>query len=249
MNSLTAASKSAIGIASALAAVCILAGALGILIAVDENGEGAAPQHPEAIFDTPMSASDIPIYCPVIAENDTVAFADSIDTDRIAAVCIYNYPSLGPNGNRYATNEETIEQAAHVLEHAHFMLWDGYRSYEERRRTLAGGYYSSLALLDEAGRTVVQVGFDPGMPSDANATGETGIYVIRDDACYRMEADQSAVIETIGAFVLQAKAETGIGCGEMRLAPAEERTWLLEDEFAASLDYSAEASQAASAAR
>lgn len=249
MNSLTAASKSAIGIASALAVVCVLAGALGILAAIDENGEGSAHQHPEAIFDAPMPASDIPLYRPVTAENDTVAFADSIETDRIAAVRIYNYPSLGPNGNRYATDEETIAQAARVLEHARFVFWDGYRAYEEEHRASAGGYYSNLALLDEAGRTVVQVRFDPGMPSDANATGETGIYIIRNDACYRMEADQSAVIETIEAFVIQAKAETGIGCGEMQLAPAEERTWLLEGEFAASRDYSAESSQAASAAR
>ncbi|MDO4442683.1 MAG: hypothetical protein Q4B69_02300 [Slackia sp.] len=226
MKSLTAASRLSIGIASALALFCML-GIAAVIATAAGTADSQEEQQPEALSDALP-----PAYRPIVMKDETIAIDAAIDANRIAAVRIGNYPSLGPDGDRYTTDRAVVAQAAASIKDTRFVRWNGYAAYQEKKEKMAGGYYSNLALLDESGRIIVEIGHDPGMAS----ADQGEIFITHNDDRYLMEGNWPFVAETLESFVVQAKDETGIGLDETNARGAgtvasEERTWLFEDEF------------------
>lgn len=236
MENLTRPSKIAIGIAGLLALLCMMAIAIAFAqgtssLTVTEHGKPAAN----------MSISDnmLPPYRPYAVSASSIAFEENIDTSRICAATISNYPRLGPDPFRYTQNQAIIKKAALCLEGARFTRWDGYDAFMESRKHLAGGYASSLALEDASGNAAASIYFDPGVSRASQhveddqdkSSGEAGIYMLENNACYVMEGDQSLLIALLEELVEEAREETGVSKEDPQKTPVDERAWLYENEF------------------
>lgn len=236
MENLTRPSKIAIGIAGLLALLCAAALAFGL-------AQGAsnltATEHDEPATSMAISDTMPSPYRPYDVSASSIAFEESIDASRIRMVAISNYPRLGPNPFRYTQDRAIIEKATLCLEGARFTRWDGYDAFMESQKHLAGGYASSLALEDASGNTAASIYFDPGVSRASRhaeddqdkSSGDTGIYMLENNACYVMEGDQSLLIALLEELVEEAREETGVSKEDPQKTPVDERVWLYENEL------------------
>lgn len=236
MENLTRPSKIAIGIAGLLALLCMMA----IAIAFAQGTSSlTVTEHDKPAANMPISDNMLPPYRPYAVSASSIAFEKSIDTSRIRTATISNYPRLGPNPFRYTQDRAIIEKATLCLEGARFTRWDGYDAFMESRKHLAGGYASSLALEDASGNTAASIYFNPGVSRASRhaeddqdkSSGDTGIYMLENNACYVMEGDQSLLIALLEELVEEAREETGVSKEDPQKTPVDERVWLYENEL------------------
>lgn len=175
---------------------------------------------------------DVPALATV--EDDTLIVDDPIDAGQVAYLRISNYPELSfaPPGTALASDRGLIERACGLLSGARFVPWDGYVRYEEETRYSAGGYASSLALLDADQEAFLSISYDPGIASIGEGPGE-GICIRLGEMCCVMEGDQGAIVDFIDECVESASSEyRGDVEGAYReFNPADPHTWVPEDDI------------------
>lgn len=175
---------------------------------------------------------DVPALATV--EGDTLIVDDPIDAGQVAYLRISNYPELSfaPPGTALASDRGLIERACDLLSGARFVPWDGYAQYEEETSRSAGGYASSLALLDADQEALLSISYDPGIVNIGEGPGE-GICIRIGEICCVMEGDQGAIVDFIDECVESASSEyRGDVEGAYReFNPADPHTWVPEDDI------------------
>lgn len=175
---------------------------------------------------------DVPALATV--EGDTLIVDDPIDAGQVAYLRISNYPELSfaPPGTALASDRGLIERACGLLSGARFAPWDGYARYEEETSHSAGGYASSLALLDADQEALLSISYDPGIVNIGEGPGE-GICIRLGEMCCVMEGDQGAIVDFIDECVESASSEyRGEVDGAYReFNPADPHTWVPEDDI------------------
>lgn len=175
---------------------------------------------------------DVPALATV--EGDTLIVDDPIDAGQVAYLRISNYPELSfaPPGTALASDRGLIERACDLLSGARFVPWDGYAQYEEEASRSAGGYASSLALLDADQEALLSISYDPGIVNIGEGPGE-GICIRIGEICCVMEGDQGAIVDFIDECVESASSEyRGDVEGAYReFNPADPHTWVPEDDI------------------
>lgn len=136
------------------------------------------------------------------AEPRTFEF-DTFET--AVTLQIDNYPALGPDGRRQTDDPDHVERARAVLEHAVFVEWLDYGRYQKDQLGVAGGYFTGLALYDDAGNELVSVTYNPGYSDYAPSGSSVALFDGR--IAYVMQGDQEELIQFAEECVAEARAE------------------------------------------
>ncbi len=175
---------------------------------------------------------DVPALATV--EGDTLIVDDPIDAGQVVYLRISNYPELSfaPPGTALASDRGLIERACDLLSGARFVPWDGYAQYEEEASRSAGGYASSLALLDADQEALLSISYDPGIVNIGEGPGE-GICIRIGEMCCVMEGDQGAIVDFIDECVESASSEyrSDVEGAYREFNPTDPHTWVPEDDI------------------
>ena len=146
---------------------------------------------------------------------------DAADADRLAAVEVSNYPTLGAAGSRVTEDPAIVSEVLGTFGSASFSRWDG-----EAARLLVeglfpppattGGYFSSLAFLDGSDESLATVIYD----------SDHGIY-LRRNGCIYVADDQEALRDLLSDLVSRAREQS-----EEPPAADGARTWWYPDDWA-----------------
>lgn len=146
---------------------------------------------------------------------------DASDANRVAAVEVSNYPTLGAAGSRVTEDPAVVSEALGTFGSASFSRWDG-----EAARLLVeglfpppattGGYFSSLVFLDGSDEPLATVSYN----------SDQGIY-LRRNGCIYVADDQQALQDLLGDLVSRAREQ-----GDEPPAAGDARTWWYPDDWA-----------------
>lgn len=178
--------------AAVLAVACVAAAAVMIASAVDI----VRPDAPAADSRTAMYVEDRHRDQPLPAwyEVDGDVLLLCIDEDLIVSARVDNYPAFGPEGTRVP---ETLSEATAVLPLVGgrtFTAVQTTESWSKEQEGMTGGYNASVSFFDGNGDLVGCISYNPAFPGD-------GVAVIADGTIYRMDGDQSAVIDYLNDLV------------------------------------------------